>query len=74
MIKPIRKWNFKDLRQALRHLGQKERMLILEDLQQDLYAQRLRKISDILRSKARTTSFRKISRITQKVRQKLHDA
>ena len=60
-------------KETLSRLSLEERIQIFKELQNDLYPILLEQASSLMRSKAKTTSMKKISQIVKKVRKKLYE-
>ena len=68
----IIKIDHNQIKKAIRDLPLKERIKLIEDISSEVFPSQFREIISKLRAQTRTHSFRKITRITEKVRQALY--
>ena len=73
MIKIASKLTPQKIKQAVYQLNPPQRIRLLEDLEDSFFPGRLRQIVSVLRSKAKTSSLNKITKITQKIRKRLYE-
>ncbi|OGX07411.1 MAG: hypothetical protein A2Z88_11430 [Omnitrophica WOR_2 bacterium GWA2_47_8] len=72
MIKQKSKWSYEEVKEAVARLSPRERLKLLEALEDKLFAARMREITSIIRSKAKTNSPRKIAQAVKRAQRRLY--
>ena len=69
----IKKAAITEIKEAIAILPDRQKQQLLADLQKEYAASEFRKAVENIRSKAKPVSFKEITRITEKVRQRMYE-
>ena len=69
----IKKSSVLEIKNIFLRLPPRQRIKLLEELEDKLFSSRFREIVSVLRSKSKTSSLKRITRISKNIRKKLYD-
>ena len=69
----IKKSSVLEIKNIFLSLPPRQRIKLLEELEDKLFSSRFREIVSVLRSKSKTSSLKRITRISKNIRKKLYD-